>query len=149
MTAQTSAGYVLSIGTTASDPTTDTYTAIGEITNVPAFGKSYQEITHNPVSNRETQKFKGAYDSGSVTIDLAMDVNDSGQSDVIDALDSDSLFNFRLEYNDKVTGGGHGSYRYFKARVMSYTENPSGVNNVVTAQVMLGIQGGITRVAAT
>lgn len=149
MTAQTSAGYVLSIGTTASDGTADTYTAIGEVTNVPAFGKSYQEITHNPVSNRETQKFKGAFNAGSVTLDMAMDVNDSGQADLLTALDSDSLYNFRLEYNDKATVGGHGSYRIFKARVMSYTENPAGVNNVVTAQVQLGLQGAITRVAAT
>lgn len=149
MTAQTSAGYVLSIGTTAATASTDTYQSIGEITNVPAFGKSFQEVTHNPVGNRETQKFKGAYNSGSVTIDLAMDVNDAGQSDVLDALDSDDLYNFRLEYNDAATGGGHGSYRYFKARVMSYTENPGNVNSVVTAQIMLGIQGAITRVSAT
>lgn len=149
MTAQTSAGYTLSIGTTATNPSGDTFTLIGEVTNVPAFGKSFQEITHNPVSSRETQKFKGAFNAGSVTLDMAMDVNDAGQEDLLTALDSDSLYNFRLEYNDKATPSGHGSYRIFKARVMSYTENPAGVNNIVTAQVQLGLQGSITRVAAT
>jgi hypothetical protein len=146
MTAQTSAGYTLSIGTTATNPSGDTYTLIGEVTNVSAFGKSYQEVTHNPVANRETQKFKGAYNSGTMTIDLAMDVSDAGQEDVLTALDSDSLYNFRLEYND--SEGSHGSYRRFKARVMQYTENPGQVNNIVTAQIQLGIQGAITRVAA-
>lgn len=146
MTAQTSAGYTLSIGTTATNPSGDSFTLIGEVTNVSAFGKSFQEITHNPVANRETQKFKGAFNSGTMTIDLAMDVADAGQDDVLTALDSDSLYNFRLEYND--SAGSHGSYRIFKARVMQYTETPGQVNNIVTAQIQLGIQGAITRTAA-
>lgn len=142
-TAQTSAGYTLSIGTTATSPSGDSFSLIGLITNVPAFGKEYQEVTFNPVASRETQKFKGAYNSGSITLDLGWAHGDEGQLDVYTALDSDSLYNFRLEFNDKGTGS-HGTYLIFKARVMSFTVNPGQVSNVVTGQIKLGIQGAIT-----
>ncbi|WP_109150733.1 hypothetical protein [Azospirillum sp. TSO5] len=142
----TSSGYTLSIGTTATNPSGDSYTLIGEIENMPAFGKQFQEITFNNVSNRETQKFKGNYNLGTVTVDLAMDVADGGQTALIAALDADDLYNFRLEYND--SAGSHGSYRIFKARVNGYTENPGNAGTVVKAQAMLSIQNTLTRTAA-
>lgn len=149
MAAQTSAGYTLSIGTTAANPSGDSYTLIGEITNIGAFGKQFQMIEHKPVSDRETQQFKGSFTRGNIQIDLAMDVGDSGQDALLDALDSDSLYNFLLEYNDAATSGGHGSQRRFKARVTQYNETPGGVDNIITAQAMLAIQSVFTRIAAT
>ena len=36
-----------------------TFTAIGEITDVGTFGKDYTLVSHNPVGDRKTYKFKG------------------------------------------------------------------------------------------
>lgn len=146
MTVQTSAGSLVSIGTTASNPSGDTFTLIGEITDIPEFGPAYQLVTHNPVATRTTQKFRGSINQGSVTLMLGRDLSDAGQSALNTALASDSAYNFRVELND--SAGSHGTRFVFKARIMSFTTNIGQVNNVVTAKVQLEITSAITTTAA-
>lgn len=138
MAVTTAAGTSISIGTTSATPASDTYTLIGEVVNIPAFGKQYQEITHLPLSTRETQKFKGSFNSGSVELQLGMDLEDEGQADLIAALDSDDAYNFKVELPT-------GHLRYFKARVMSYNENIGSTDGIVGATATLSIIGAITR----
>ncbi|MGQ9370345.1 phage tail tube protein [Azospirillum sp. ST 5-10] len=149
MAVTTAAGTSISIGTAAGSPSGDTYTLIGEVTSIGEFGKEFQEITHQPLDTRETQKFKGSFNAGTITLSLGGDLQDAGQEALAQALDSDELYNFRVEYPDKATPSGHGSYRVFQARVMSYKEGVSGTNDIVKATATLSIQGAITRVAAT
>lgn len=149
MAVTTAAGTSISIGTTATNPSGDIFTLIGEVTSIGEFGKEFQEITHQPLDTRETQKFKGSFNAGNVTLSLGGDLEDAGQEALAEALDSDDLYNFRIEYPDKATPSGHGSYRIFKARVMSYKEGVSGTNDIIKATTTLGIQGSITRVPAT
>lgn len=102
MGASTAAGAKILIGTTASVAATDTFVEIGEVVTIPEFGRSYNEIKHNPLSSRGTQKFKGSYDDGSITISLGKDASDAGQAAVIAALDIDSDYNFKVVANDGV-----------------------------------------------
>lgn len=63
--AQTSAGTTLKIS--ASLPATYdsagfsilSYTTVAEITDMGEFGKEFNLVTHNPVNDRKTYKFKG------------------------------------------------------------------------------------------
>lgn len=142
MAVTTAAGTSISIGTTSATASSDTYKLIGEVTNVSEFGREYQEITHQPMNSRETQKFKGSYNSGSVTLQLGADLEDDGQAALVAALDSDSKYNFKITYPT-------GDIRYFKAAVMSYKENPQNTNSIIGASVTLSISGDITRVAPT
>lgn len=105
MTVHTSAGSRILIGTTASNPLTDTYVEIAEVTNIPEFGATYSTITHSSLGNRNVLKFKGQRDDGTLALDLALSSADAGQQAAQAALKSDFDYNFRITANDPVTGG--------------------------------------------
>jgi hypothetical protein len=98
----TAAGALLYIGTTASNSATDTYTAVGEVTSIPEFGRVYATVKYNPLSSRGTQKFKGSYDDGAVTIPMGKDLSDEGQAALLLARDTDFDYNFKVVDNDDV-----------------------------------------------
>ena len=79
MTVRTSAGTTLRV--TASAPATFNsagYTTlfstspvpalVGEVTDLGEFGREYALVTHMPVGNRGTQKFKGSFNEGTNTL---------------------------------------------------------------------------------
>jgi hypothetical protein len=102
MGASTAAGAKLYIGTTATDASTDTYTEVAEVIDIPAFGRQYNEVTYSPLSSRGVQKFKGSYNDGSIAVRLGKDASDEGQAAILAALDTDFDYNFKIEANDKV-----------------------------------------------
>jgi hypothetical protein len=139
MTAMTSAGTTLAIS--AGTPATFdeagfealSFTTIGEITSLDGdIGRVYNLVTHNPLATRATVKKKGSYNSGSVTIALALDKDDAGQVLIEAALTSDSAYSFKLVRNDTTV-------RYFRAMVMSAPENYGGVDAITTRSVTLEI----------
>lgn len=98
----TAAGIRLFIGTPALVAATDTFVEVGEVVNVPEFGRTYTEIKYNPLNSRGTQKFKGSYDDGNLSVPLGRDTSDAGQAAVIVALDVDADYNFKVLFNDAV-----------------------------------------------
>jgi hypothetical protein len=102
MTANTAAGTSLYIGTTASVAATDTYQLVGEVVNIPEYGRQYNVVKHNPLSTRGTLKVKGSYDDGEISVELAKDASDLGQQALITALDADLDYNFKIVFNDAV-----------------------------------------------
>jgi hypothetical protein len=100
MGASVSTGLSLYIGTTAVDPTTDTYTEVAEIVEVPEFGREYSKIEYNPIKLRGVQKFKGGYNDGSVLVSLGKNLSDAGQAAMLAASNSDSQYNFKIVAND-------------------------------------------------
>lgn len=143
-------GTIVSIGTTAANASTDTYTAIGEITNIGEFGRAYNEITHASIANRNVRKFKGNRNDGSLALDLAMDVGDAGQDAVEAALDSDADYNFKIVFNDDDQVGGTPTTITFKAKVMAFPFIPGGGESVTMRRISLGIQTGtITKADAS
>lgn len=147
MTASTAAGATLSIS--SSLPATEnesgygavSYTPIGEVTDIPEFGKQYALVTHNPIATRKTNKIKGSYNSGSVTLALARDPADDGQVVAQAALDSDANYAFELEFGD-------GSIQYFQAKVMSYTTGTGTVDSIVASSIQLEIDTDVVEVDA-
>lgn len=122
------------------------YTTIGEVTDAGTHGRVYQAVTHNPLGSRGTQKFKGSFNEGTKTIQMALDEDDAGQIIAKTALNDDSDYSFCVTYPD-------GSKDYFQAKVMSFTKSASTVDSIITASMDLEITTskdgvGIVEVAA-
>lgn len=109
-----------------------TYTKIGEITDGGSHGKTYAEVKHSPIDNRAVQKYKGSYDNGTKTLQMAVDENDAGQILVHTALASDADFSFKVAYQN-------GAIDYFQAKVMSFAKATAGVDTMRTATVGVAI----------
>lgn len=133
-------GCTISIGTTASDQASDTYSDIGEVVTIPPIGPSYDQITYASLADGAERIFKAIKKGGSPQIGLGRKASDVGQAACIDALDSHLDYNFLVELNDSSeAGGSHGTRIYFKAKVMSYQTGPFTTSSVVMATVQLGI----------
>lgn len=139
MTARTSAGTTLGISATLAATFDEagfdavTHTTIGEVTDIGGdIGRIYNLVTHMPLASRATVKKKGSYNSGSVTIQLAIDDNDAGQALAEAALTSDANHSFALTLQD-------GSIRYFEALVMGFPINVGGVDTITNGTLTLEI----------
>lgn len=140
---QTAAGSRLFIGTTAVNGLTDAYVEVGQITNLGMFGRSYEEIKYNAIGNRNVIKFKGQRDDGDIQLDLGRSAGDAGQNKIINALDDDHDYNFKVTLNDASTNTGATPTTFiFKAKVMSYQTTVGPANQVVAARTTLGITSG-------
>lgn len=149
MTVQTSAGCKIYIGTAETIASPDDYLEIGEVVNYSEFGRVYTQIKHDSIGTRGTRKFKGTYDDGSLTLQLGRDPADTGQAAAIVARDSDDDYNFKVTLNDDVGANNVPTTFTFLAKVMSYTTNIGGPNQVVGATMMIDIKSGsIAEVAA-
>ena len=136
MTVRTSAGTTLKVS--ASAPATFdvagysalTYTTVGEITDLGEFGREYTLVTHNPVGTRGTQKFKGSFNEGTMTLSLGLDTDDAGQILMKAALLADTPYSF-------VVTTQNGDKYYFRAMVMSFKVGVGSVDSITTATCTL------------
>lgn len=142
MAIQTSAGTALAVSATLPSTYDQTgfdaltFTSIGEITDLGEYGKVYELITHNPIATRRTQKFKGTYNNGSVTLQMAEDISDAGQVILDAAVDSDNDYAFRVTAQDA-------DKDYFQAKVMSKTVNIGGANQMRGSSVTVELTNDI------
>lgn len=109
-----------------------TWAKIGEITDGGSHGKTYAEVKHMPIDNRAVQKYKGSFDNGTKTLQMAVDPADAGQVLLHTALGSDADYSFKVLYQD-------GSADYFQAKVMSFAKATAGVDTMRTATAGLAI----------
>lgn len=147
MGVQTAAGSKLYIGTTAESGAGDTFDPVAEIESIGEFGRQYEEIRFTAIDNRRTQKFKGAYDNGSLSLALGRDLSDDGQAALKAAAATDGAYNIKIELNDAPAGGTPTTFA-FKARVMSFTANIGGVNDLVRAACTLSLTSDVTETPA-
>ena len=145
----TAAGTILSIADHTSDPSTATFTVIGEVVSVGEFGGTFNEIKHVPLNTRTVQKFKGSKDIGNMTLNLGKDLSDAGQTKAKEAYASDDVYWVRVEYPDKATPTGHGSRETYPARVMSFKTNIQGTDNIIGASCTISLQDEPTETPAT
>lgn len=138
MTVQTTAGSTLGI-VAAAPATFDvtgyealTFVNIGEITDLGEFGREYALVTHNPIGSRGTQKLKGSFNEGTMTLQLGLDESDAGQDLLQTAVDDDASYSFCVTLQD-------GSKYYFRALAMSFKRQPGSVDQVTAATCTLEI----------
>lgn len=143
----TSAGTTLAVAA-AMPATTDAagyaavdWVLVGDVTDMGEFGKSYDLVTHNPLAERATYKRKGNYNNGNLAVQMARVPADGGQLILIDAVDSDNSYPFRVVLQD-------GTTQYFPGQVMSYTTNVGNGGQITAAAVSIEIDGDIVEVAA-
>jgi hypothetical protein len=144
--AKTAAGSKLYIGGSnatadAADLAAETsWTEVGEVTNIPEFGLSYDKIEHKPLSKRAVYKFKGSFDGGSVQIDMADAPTDAGQAAMLAALDDDGSYNFKVEFHDAPAGASAVPTTIkFMGKVFSYRTNVGTTNGIIAARSMIEI----------
>lgn len=141
MTVRTSAGTTLKV--TASAPATfdssgynTLFTAspvpatVGEVTDLGEFGREYALVTHNPVGSRGTQKFKGSFNEGAMTLSLGLDTDDAGQIVMKAASLSDADYSFMVTTQN-------GDRYFFRAKVMSWKVGVGSVDSITTATCSL------------
>jgi len=115
------------------------FTSVGEITEVGEYGKEYNLVTHIPLATRRTQKLKGSYNDGSISLQMAYDPDDSGQAILVTALDSDDSIAFKVVDQD-------GTVDYFTGKVMSYRKNIGGVDTIRSASTSVELDSDVVTV---
>ena len=115
------------------------YTTVGEVTNVPEFGRVFALISHKPIGTRGEQKFKGGFNEGAIAVALGLDTDDAGQILMKAAHLSDSKYAFSVTLPS-------GDVYYFQALTMSFKVNPGSVDNISTATAQIEITTSSTGV---
>jgi hypothetical protein len=138
----TAAGSVISIGDAAPASYDKagfeavTFTAVGEVTNIPEFGRLYSGVTHVGLAERGTVKRKGSFNDGSLTVQYAVDESDAGQSALEALIDSDLDQAVRIVLQS-------GKHIYFTTQIMSNPITIGTVNDIVSKSMMLEVVGQV------
>lgn len=107
-----------------------TWTEVGEVTEIPEHGPEHSEVTHTPLKTGIVDKYHGELNYGSISLPMALDVADAGQTILRSALASKDAISFRLTYSD-------GSVEYTTGKVFSF-KRAASVGSVVPVTAMVG-----------
>lgn len=107
-----------------------TWTEVGEVTEIPEHGPEYSEVTHSPLKTGIVNKYHGELNYGSVSLPMAFDSADAGQTILRGAITSKDEISFKLTYSD-------GSIEYTSGKVFSFRRGAS-VGSVVPATANVG-----------
>lgn len=89
------------IGTNSATPLTDTYTAIGSVTDIGEFGDQAEAVKLLTIEDARVRKLKGTRDAGTFEFSVAREMADAGQIAVRAAAAADGEFNVKIEGPDK------------------------------------------------
>lgn len=109
-----------------------TWTEIGEVVSIGAYGREYDKVTHKPLKSRGTVKRKGSFDEGTMSVNMGKDTKDAGQVLLKTASLSDADYSFKMVYQN-------GDVEYFRAQVMNFKNDPGEASKIVGASVDLDI----------
>ena len=136
------AGAKLSIGTNNTALATESdWTEVGEVESFGEFGPRDDLVTFTSVGNRNTQKYKGARNDGTMSVVVGRVPSDEGQTKLREAQDDLFLWNFMVEFDDAPDAGTPTTIK-MQAMVMSYTTNLGGIGDVIKASVTLEVETG-------
>ena len=103
--------------------------ALGELTNVDEFGRQYEVVRANNLSDGATRKAKGSYDNGSVPFELLFDSRDGGQVIMEEGLRTTQNYAFRIDVPPDTDGDGGPTY-YLQALITSFRPRIGGPNDM-------------------
>lgn len=107
-----------------------TWVEVSELSEVPEFGAEYAENSFTTLKTGIKNKFHGELDYGSVSLTMALDIDDAGQIILNAALVSKDEINFCITRSD-----GNGDY--ISGKVFSFKKGMS-IGSVVPATSMVG-----------
>lgn len=122
-----------------------TYNAVAEVTDIGTFGKDFTLVTHNPIGDRKTYKFRGSYNNGTLDLKLAKITvlnTDAGQAALTTALNDplDKSISLRIALQDD-------SKQYFTGKVMSFTTSIGSVNSILAGECKIEIDSDVVESA--
>lgn len=111
------------------------FTPVGEVTDGGQIGRTYNQVTHQPLATRGVVKLKGSFDDGTIQVQAAYAPGDAGQVLVQTALLSDNFYSFKFTLQD-------GTIIFFQAQVQSAPVTIGGVDSVVSTTFNLAVKSG-------
>jgi len=146
-----SVGTVVSVSTTAP-ATYDaagfgalTFSACGELAELPSFGAEAALATHTPLATGIVAKRRGSLNYGSVALTMAVSDADTGQTFLQDAAEAAAGTDAAVSVKVVLVNG---EIQYFTAQVMSYKTNVGNADAITMAEVTLEIDNSVVKVAA-
>lgn len=138
MAFQTAGGAAL--GVSATLPATNdatgfaalTFTAVGEVVNLGAFGREYNTVSFLPLAERGASKVKGSFDNGRFEPQIALDRADAGQVIMLAAADSDLYQAFEVTLSS-------GDIFYFQGLVMAFRPMINTVDDIVMRESIIEV----------
>uniref|UniRef100_A0A1A7GE56 Phage tail protein n=1 Tax=biofilter metagenome TaxID=1070537 RepID=A0A1A7GE56_9ZZZZ len=100
---------------------------IGKIKNGGEIGKQFEIIRNNYLSQRGTEKRKGTFDAGSLTLEVDVKT-DAGQAMCETALESDDDYNFQIKFKTGLT-------YYVRGLVTGFKKKVGGPNDMFAATI--------------
>jgi hypothetical protein len=157
MSSQTSANCKLYIGTTATATSiteyeADTYEAVGQIEDLGEFGDQVSAVTFITLEDGRVRKYKGSRDAGDMNLVVGFDPDDAGQDAIKAALDDTTSadYNIKVELDDPLTPStGTPTTFLFSGKIMSRRIQIGSADNIIRANVTIGLNSPIFEKAAT
>ena len=137
-----SSGCKLFIGGTGVLASEDSWVEVGEIENLGEFGDQSEVVRFLSLSDGRVHKMRGAKDAGDMTITVAYDSANQGQTNLRTAADltTNVKYNFRVALNDAPAGAAPTpTYFTFKALAQGYRLSVGAANGTVMMNVTLSI----------
>lgn len=110
-----------------------TFVNIGEVTDIPDFGREFELITHKPISSRGTIKKKGGFNEGSIDLKLGLNTDDAGTILLKAAALSDADYSFKVTHPT-------GDVYYFRALTLSFKTATGNNSAIISATAKLELQ---------
>lgn len=120
-----------------------TWSACGELADLPAFGAEAALATHTPLKTGIVAKRRGSLNYGSVTLTMGLSDTDTGQ--VILQSKGSAAAGTSASVSVKVALV-NGDIQYFTAQVMSYKTNVGNADAITMAEVTLEIDNSVVKV---
>jgi hypothetical protein len=148
----TATGWKFYIGTTlAADTETefvsDTYTEVGLVESLGAFGDSAARINFAALGDSRVRKAKGARDAGTMAVTCGHDPLDTGQIAMTAAQLTNNKYNFKVVGNDSPSGGTDSVF-YFRGLVSQARLNVGANDNVVRREYEVDIDTEVLEILA-
>jgi hypothetical protein len=122
-----------------------TWSACGELADLPAFGAEAALATHTPLKTGIVAKRRGSLNYGSVTLTMALSETDAGQTILQTkgsaAAGASALVSVKVALVN-------GDIQYFTAQVMSFKTNVGNADAITMAEVTLEIDNSVVKVTS-
>ena len=120
------------------------YTEVNDVESLGAIGPTFEDVTFTPLKTGIAQHRKGGVDYGSLSVSMATNEDDAGQTLVAAGVDG---ANKNVVYSHKITLQD-GAVRYFQGQIFSNPENVGTASDIIKNEVNVMLSTGIVKVAA-
>lgn len=137
-----STGCKLFIGGTDELASEASWVEVGEVENLGEFGDSSEIVRFLSLSDGRVRKSRGTKDAGDMSVSMAYDSANQGQTNLRTAADltTNVKYNFKVELNDAPAGDAPTPTRFtFKAIPQGYRVNVGAANGTVMMSCTLAI----------